>query len=65
MVVMSNDVVTSSGLALSTLARAKKPKQLQVIPEGHFEQYDERLFNEKSPGTARIPEIPSCEVEKE
>ncbi|KAB8239290.1 alpha/beta hydrolase [Aspergillus alliaceus] len=49
MVVMNNDVVTPSDLALGAFARAKEPKQLHVIPGGHFEPYDGPLFDKNAP----------------
>jgi hypothetical protein len=49
MVVMNSDLVTPTDLALGAFARAKEPKQLHMIPGGHFEPYDGPLFHENVP----------------
>lgn len=49
MIVMDNDVVTPTDLALSAFARAKEPKQLLILPGGHFDPYDGHLFDKNAP----------------
>ena len=41
MVVADNDCVTPTDLALSAYARALEPKQLVILPGGHFDAYRE------------------------
>ncbi|OAP57050.1 hypothetical protein AYL99_09163 [Fonsecaea erecta] len=50
MTVASGDVLTPSDLALGAYARAKEPKQLQLLPCGHFEAYSGPYF-ERNAGT--------------
>lgn len=49
MIVMDNDVVTPSDIALDAFARAKEPKQLHILPGGHFEPYSGPLFQQNVP----------------
>ena len=44
MTVMSNDVVAPTDLALYTYSQALEPKQLQILPGGHFEAYSGPIF---------------------
>ncbi|KAF4442845.1 Esterase lipase [Fusarium albosuccineum] len=44
MTVMSNDVVAPTDLALETYSQALEPKQLQILPGGHFEAYSGPIF---------------------
>ncbi|KAJ5111964.1 hypothetical protein N7532_000009 [Penicillium argentinense] len=46
MIVMDKDLVTPTDIALDAFARAKEPKQLHIIPGGHFEPYDGPLFQQ-------------------
>lgn len=39
MTVAANDVLTPTDLALEAFARAREPKQLHIIPGGHFDGY--------------------------
>jgi hypothetical protein len=39
MTVAQNDVLTPTDLALRAYAQALEPKQLQIIPGGHFDGY--------------------------
>ncbi|KAL6242724.1 hypothetical protein RBB50_010370 [Rhinocladiella similis] len=50
MTVASGDVLTPADLALGAFARAREPKQLQLLPCGHFEAYSGPLF-ERNAGT--------------
>jgi fermentation-respiration switch protein FrsA (DUF1100 family) len=50
MTVARGDVLTPSDLALGAYARAKEPKQLQLLPCGHFEAYSGPYF-ERNAGT--------------
>ncbi|EXJ80297.1 hypothetical protein A1O1_08439 [Capronia coronata CBS 617.96] len=50
MTVASGDVLTPADLALGAYARAKEPKQLQLLPCGHFEAYSGPHF-ERNAGT--------------
>ncbi|BCS16887.1 hypothetical protein ASPFODRAFT_211675 [Aspergillus luchuensis CBS 106.47] len=54
MIVMDNDVVTPTDLALGAFARAKEPKQLHILPGGHFDPYNGQLFDENAPVQARF-----------
>lgn len=44
MTIASGDVLTPADLALGAYARAKEPKQLNLLPCGHFEAYSGPLF---------------------
>lgn len=46
MVVADGDMVTPADLALDAYARAKEPKQLHIIPGGHFDGYQGQHFAE-------------------
>jgi fermentation-respiration switch protein FrsA (DUF1100 family) len=39
MVVADNDVIAPTDLALEAYARAREPKQLLILPGGHFDGY--------------------------
>ena len=39
MTVMQNDVLTPTDLALEAYSRAREPKELQILPGGHFDGY--------------------------
>ena len=39
MIVAENDVITPTALEKEAFGRAKEPKQLVVVPGGHFEAY--------------------------
>lgn len=49
MTVAENDVLTPTDLALEAYARAREPKQLQILPGGHFDAYSGPNF-EKNAG---------------
>ncbi|CAK4034471.1 related to hydrolases of the alpha beta superfamily, partial [Lecanosticta acicola] len=50
MTVAANDVLTPTDLALEAYSRAREPKQLSVIPGGHFDAYRGVNF-ERNAGT--------------
>ena len=50
MTVASKDVLTPTDIALGAYARAREPKQLQLLPIGHFEAYAGPYF-ERNAGT--------------
>lgn len=50
MTVAQNDVLTPTDLALEAYQRAREPKQLHIIPGGHFDGYTGPNF-EKNAGT--------------
>jgi len=50
MTIASGDVLTPSDLALGAYARAREPKQLTLLPCGHFEAYSGQYF-ERNAGT--------------
>lgn len=50
MTVARGDVLTPSDLAIAAFARAHEPKQLQLLPCGHFEAYTGPFF-ERNAGT--------------
>lgn len=39
MTVAENDVLTPTDLALTAFAKANEPKELQILPGGHFDGY--------------------------
>ena len=39
MTVAQNDVLTPTDIALDEYSRAREPKQLQILPGGHFDGY--------------------------
>ncbi|KAJ5086202.1 hypothetical protein N7532_010973 [Penicillium argentinense] len=49
MIVVDNDLVAPTDITLDAFARAKEPKQLHIIPGGHFEPYDGPLFQQNAP----------------
>ncbi|KEF61739.1 uncharacterized protein A1O9_03309 [Exophiala aquamarina CBS 119918] len=50
MTIAAEDVLTPADLAIGAFARAREPKQLQLLNGGHFEAYSGRLF-EQNAGT--------------
>lgn len=50
MTVAENDVLTPTDIALEAFSRAREPKQLHIIPGGHFDGYTGPNF-EKNAGT--------------
>lgn len=50
MTVAENDVLTPTDLALEAYSRAREPKELQMLPGGHFEGYGGPNF-ERTAGT--------------
>ena len=49
MTVANDDVLTPTDISLAAYARALEPKQLQLLPGGHFDAYGGPLF-EKNAG---------------
>lgn len=49
MTVAEKDVLTPTDLALEAYSRAREPKQLQLLPGGHFDAYSGPNF-EKNVG---------------
>jgi fermentation-respiration switch protein FrsA (DUF1100 family) len=39
MTVAHNDVLTPTDLAIEAYARAREPKELHILPGGHFDAY--------------------------
>lgn len=50
MTVAESDVLTPTDLALEAYSRAREPKQLQILPGGHFDGYSGPNF-ERNAGT--------------
>jgi hypothetical protein len=50
MTIAAQDVLTPADLAIGAFARAREPKQLNLLPGGHFEAYSGPLF-EQNAGT--------------
>lgn len=50
MTIAARDVLTPADLALAAYTRANEPKQLSLLPGGHFEAYSGPLF-ERNAGT--------------
>jgi len=48
MTVAENDVLTPTDLALEAYSRALEPKQLQLLPGGHFDAYSGPNFEKNS-----------------
>ena len=48
MTVAENDVLTPSDLALELYSRAREPKQLHILPGGHFDGYSGPNFERNS-----------------
>jgi hypothetical protein len=44
MTVAQNDVLTPTDLALVAFSKANEPKQLQMLPGGHFDGYSGSNF---------------------
>lgn len=44
MTVAENDVLTPTDLALAAYARALEPKELHILPGGHFDGYSGSNF---------------------
>lgn len=51
MTVAANDVLTPTDLALEAYSRAREPKQLHIIPGGHFDGYRYSRLAQISPRT--------------
>jgi fermentation-respiration switch protein FrsA (DUF1100 family) len=49
MTVAYNDVLTPTDLAIEAFSRAREPKELHILPGGHFEAYSGPNF-EKNAG---------------
>lgn len=45
MTVVQNDMLTPTDIALETYSRAREPKELHMIPGGHFDGYTGDNFN--------------------
>ncbi|BCS26709.1 alpha/beta hydrolase [Aspergillus puulaauensis] len=54
MIIMDNDVVTPTDIALGAFARAREPKQLHLLPGGHFDPYDGPLYAKNVPVQAKF-----------
>lgn len=50
MTIAAGDVLTPADLAIAAYARAREPKQLNLLPGGHFDAYSGPLF-EQNAGT--------------
>jgi fermentation-respiration switch protein FrsA (DUF1100 family) len=50
MTVAQNDVLTPTDIALEAYSRAREPKQIHIIPGGHFDGYSGPNF-ERNAGT--------------
>ena len=50
MTIAQNDVLTPTDIALEAYTRAREPKQLHMLPGGHFDGYTGPNF-EKNAGT--------------
>jgi hypothetical protein len=48
MTVANNDVLTPTDLAIEAFSRAREPKELQILPGGHFEAYSGRNFEQNA-----------------
>ena len=44
MQIPSNDVVTCTDLMLEAYSRAREPKELQMLPGGHFDMWEGDIF---------------------
>lgn len=49
MTIADNDILTPTDIALETFTRAREPKELHIIPGGHFDGYSGSNF-EKNAG---------------
>jgi fermentation-respiration switch protein FrsA (DUF1100 family) len=49
MTVAHNDVLTPTDLAIEAFSRAREPKELHILPGGHFDAYSGPSF-EKNAG---------------
>lgn len=45
MTVAANDVLTPTDIALEAYSRALEPKQLNILPGGHFDAYTGQNFD--------------------
>lgn len=50
MVVADNDVLCPTDIAMETYVKARKPKELQILPGGHFDAYTGPLFKRNADG---------------
>jgi fermentation-respiration switch protein FrsA (DUF1100 family) len=48
MTVADNDVLTPTDIALEAYSRAREPKELHIIPGGHFDGYSGSNFEKNS-----------------
>lgn len=48
MTVAENDVLTPTDISLEAYSRAREPKQLQILPGGHFGGYAGPNFEKNS-----------------
>ena len=48
MTVAVNDVLTPTDLAIEAYSRAVEPKQLHILPGGHFDGYTGKNFDKNS-----------------
>ena len=48
MSIAEGDVLTPADLALEVYAKAKEPKQLNILPGGHFDAYDPPVFEKNA-----------------
>lgn len=46
MVVPREDVVTITDMQLEAYSRAREPKELQMLPGGHFSMWEGEIFEE-------------------
>lgn len=60
MVVMNNDVLIPTDLALKAYARALEPKELLILPGGHFDGYSGRLFTQNAGKQAECLKTTLC-----
>ena len=50
-IVAENDVLTPTDLAIEAYGRAREPKQLVILPGGHFDAYTGQVFQHSSTPT--------------
>jgi fermentation-respiration switch protein FrsA (DUF1100 family) len=50
MVVADNDVLCPTDITLETYWKARKPKELHMLPGGHFDAYTGPLFKRNADG---------------
>ena len=54
MTVAENDVLTPTDLALETYQRAREPKELHILPGGHFDAYSGSNFERNAGAQAEF-----------